>query len=103
MLLLFGKTYCYYATDEESGKSGAFKFKIVSKHGLYRAYVIERPPLGMRSCSLNNVHMLRDGKKYYVCVTCDIRSYEKMEAVARLWARRYMRYIATGKEYNDKS
>ncbi len=102
MLLLFGKTYTYYAKDEESGKSGFFKFKIVSRREEYRAYVLERPPLGVYSCSLNDVHMLRDGKKYYVCVVGAIYTYSKMEAVARLWAKRYLRFSATGKDYNEK-
>lgn len=102
MAVLFGKTYCYYATDEESGTSGAFKFKIILKHGKYRAYVLERPPIKRRDDSMSHLHMYWEGKKCYVCVTCEVWSYAKMEAIARLWAKRYMRYIATGKGYNDK-
>ncbi len=102
MFLLFAKTYTYYATDEESGESGFFKFKIVSRRGEYRAYVLEKPPLGARSCSLNSIHMLRDGKKYYICVIGSIYTYNKMKAVARFWAKRYLRFKATGKDYNEK-
>lgn len=88
--------------DEGTGKGGEFRFKIVRKHGEFRAYILTRPPLGMRSGNLSNVHMLKDGSMYYVCVVDKIFSCEKMEAVAKLWAKRYMRYIATGMDYNAK-
>lgn len=84
MLFLFGKKLNYYAVDKGSGKEGAFSFWIMRKHGEMRAYVLSRSPLGMRSCSLSNIHMLMDGNKYYICVIGRITSYEKMEAVAKL-------------------
>lgn len=100
MLFLFGKKLDYLAVDEQTGAQGAFRFKIVGRRGEYRAYILRRPPVVARSRSLFNVHMLKDGIRYYVCVVQKIRSYEKMEAVAKLWARRYMRYLATGMDYN---
>ena len=102
MLFFFGKKLNYYAVDKESGKGGSFSFLIKRKHGEFSAYVLERHPLGVRSCNLTNVHLLRDDGKYYVCVVGMIRSYAKMVAVAKFWARRYIRYVATGKDYNIK-
>ena len=101
-MLFFGETYLYKATDETSNSSGWFKFKICRKKGAYRAYVLERPSLKGRSASLSNVHMLRDGKNYYICVIGDVDTKERMKGIARLWASRYLRYVETGKDYNER-
>ena len=102
MMLLFGERYCIRAKDDTSGHSGWFVFKICRKAGGYRAYVLESPSLNGRDSSLSKGHMLRDGNRYYVCVLGSVLTIDKMKAIARLWAKRYLRYVATGKDYNEK-
>lgn len=102
MLLFFGETYRYRAVDETSNCGGWFKFKIIRKKGTFRAYVMEMPSLNGRDSSLSKVHMLRDGKRYYVCVVGEVYSKDRMKGIARFWAKRYMRYVATGMDYNVK-
>lgn len=102
MRLLFGERYRFRAKDDASGHSGLFVFKISRKTDGYRAYVLKSPPLHGRDASLTKVHMLRDGRRYYVCVLGSVPTLEKMKAIARLWAKRYLRYAATGKDYNAK-
>ena len=101
MLFLLGETFEYSAQDVDSGKRGLFKFKIVKKGSGYRAYVLSFPSLEGRDGSLSVIHMMRDGTRHYVCVVQSIHSIEKMKAVARLWARKYLRYIASGKKYEE--
>lgn len=101
-MLLFGETFTYTAFDETSNRSGWFKFKIIRKNGAYRAYVMERPSLNGRDSSLSKVHMLRDGKHYYVCVVGDVYSKDRMKGIARFWAKRYVRYVETGIDYDVK-
>lgn len=101
-MFLFGEKYCFYAKDDTSGHSGWFEFKIVRKTGAYRAYVLVCPSLNGRDSRLSKVHMLRDGNQYYVCVIGRVSTAEKMKAIARLWAKRYLRYVETGKDYNVK-
>ena len=92
----------YEAVDESTGKRGSFRFKIVKHYGDYRAYILARPPLGGRDGSMHKVHVLTDCGKPYVCVLGAIESRKKMEAVARLWARKYMRYVATVKLFEEE-
>ena len=101
-MLLFGGKYRFRAKDDASGHSGLFVFKISRKTDGYRAYVLESPSLNGRDSSLSKVHMLRDGRWYYVCVLGSVPTLDKMKAIARLWAKRYLRYVATGKDYNEK-
>ena len=102
MMLLFGEKYCICAKDDTSGCSGWFVFKISSRGGSYRAYVLDKPSLNGCDSSLSKVHMLRDGNRYYVCVLGSVSTVDKMKAIARLWAKRYLRYVKTGKDYNTK-
>lgn len=92
----------YLAYDSESGRYGNFKFKIKKKDGSYRAYILEMPlPYG-RDSSMSKIHVLRDNGKIYVCVVNRIYTLKKMKAVAKLWARKYLRYLALGKLYEEK-
>ncbi len=100
-MLLFGETFEYRAVDDTSNRSGWFTFKIVRKKGSYRAYVIKMPPLNGRDSSLMKVHMLSDGKHYYVCVIGDVLTKDRMKGIARFWAKRYLRYVETGMDYNE--
>lgn len=97
-------TFEYFAHDEESGRSGLFRFKVVKKLGRgYFAYILDRPPLDGRDGSMHKVHVLTDdNEKPYVCVVQTIETKKKMIAVAKFWARRYLRYVATGKLYEEK-
>lgn len=95
----------YTAKEEETGSQGEYTFFVVSqKDGTWRAYVLECPSLNGRSGKGTKVHLYRDDSndKVYICVVQDIFSKEQMIAVAKLWARRYQRYIATGKDFNEK-
>lgn len=92
----------YEAVDESTGKRGSFRFRIVKRYGNYRAYILDRPPLYGRDGSMHKVHVLNDCGNPYVCVQGAIESRKKMEAVARLWARKYMRYVSTGKLFEEE-
>lgn len=86
----------YTAVDETTGQSGKFRFKISKRGDGYRAYILDRPMLGGRDGSMHKVHVLTDGDKPYVCVINTIETRKKMIAVAKLWARKYLRYVETG-------
>ena len=95
----------YTAKDEETASQGQYTFLVMSqKDGTWRAYVLEHPELNGRSGIGTKVHLYRDGNsnQVYVCVVQDIFSKEQMIAVAKLWARKFQRYIATGKSFEEK-
>ncbi|HIS37542.1 TPA: hypothetical protein IAC10_13130 [Candidatus Scatousia excrementigallinarum] len=101
--LLLGKDYFYHATDETSRQTGSFQFRIALIGFSYRAYVLDCPSLNGRSAALSDIHMFRDYRgRYYVCVIGKVRSADKMRAICRLWSKRYMRYVATGIDFNQR-
>lgn len=100
---LFKRNILYYeAIDDSTGARGEFKFKLARlRDGEYRAYVLDRPPLNGRDGRMSKVHMLRDCLNPYVCVVNKIVDRKKMIAVAKLWARKYLRYVTTGKLFEE--
>ncbi len=75
-----------------------FRFTLVRcADGSYRAYIRAQPEYGDRSADLNSTHRLSDGRNgFYVCWAPAPRDAQRMLKVARLWAERTARYIATG-------
>lgn len=99
---LFGRNVLNYtAVDERTGRRGKFKFRISRRGGEYRAYIIDRPALDGRDGNAHKVHVLTDNGKPYVCVVNSIESRKKMVAVAKLWARKYLRYVETGMLFEE--
>lgn len=95
----------YTVLDEETNQQGKYSFVVIKlRDNTWRAYVLECPSLNGRSGAGNKIHLYRDENSdyVYVCVVQDIFSKEQMIAVAKLWARKYQRYIATGKDFNEK-
>lgn len=98
------ETLIYIAREEEHDSKGFYKFMIKYVFGSgWRAYILSRPECAGREVNGNVLHMYGDKKRGlpFVCVTRKIRSKKKMKAIARLWAKRYQRYIATGKDFNE--
>ena len=98
------ETLVYIARETEHDSKGFYKFLIKYVFGSgWRAYILSRPECTAREANGSTLHMYGDRKSGlpFVCVTSKVSSKEKMKAVARLWAKRYQRYIATGKAFNE--
>ena len=100
---LFKRNILYYeAIDDSTGARGEFKFKLARlRDGEYRAYVLDRPPLnGRDGAHEQGAHA--EGLHQSVRVRGkQNRRPQKMIAVAKLWARKYLRYVTTGKLFEE--
>ena len=98
-----GEEIVYYrASEEATGSEGRYKFAVRYVAGGWRAYVLECPVCSARKTSGDVIHLYGDSKGgVYVCVTEKVKSKSRMIAIAKLWARRYQRYVATGKDFNE--
>ncbi len=92
-----------HVTYDYRGRKYTFRFEY--RHSLtkgYRAYIIEAPSYGGRSESLQDTHRIRDGEEYYICWNQKIRKREQMDAVAELWSKATVMYIANGGKSIDQ-
>lgn len=94
--------YLRYYVDSAIGTKEFYQFEVRQvKRNEWRAYVLQHPPLNGRSGNGAKVHLYSDRRGVYICVTQQIRSVEKMHAVAKLWAQKFQRYVETGKDFNE--
>jgi hypothetical protein len=75
-----------------------FRFTIVRcANGDYRAYIREQPNYAGRAADAHSSHRLHDRHGHFICWAPMPRTARGILAVAKLWADRTARYIATGK------
>ena len=87
----------YIADIQYRGRNYHFRFKITkSDSDGFRAYIEEAPSYGSRSTSLHATHRLRDSNGHYICWNSRIDSLGAMKAVAQLWTKATVMYIADG-------
>ncbi len=94
--------FIHYYVDNALGTKELYQFEIRQvRRNDWRAYVLQHPPLDGRSGNGTKIHLYVDKRGKYVCVVQQIRSEEKMLAVAKLWAQKFQRYVETGKDFNE--
>lgn len=86
-----------HVTYNYKGRSYSFAFEYThSDADGYRAYIVTAPGYGGRSENLHSTHRLRDGSRYYICWSEKITTVAQMDAVAELWSKATVMYIANG-------
>lgn len=86
-----------YVTYNYKKRSYSFAFEYThSAENGYRAYIVSAPSYGRRSENLHSTHRFRDGSRYYICWSEKITTVTQMNAVAELWSKATVMYIANG-------
>ncbi len=93
------------AYDEYHKGYEPFMFAVVysNMEESYRAYVLLKPDLKGRVGSGTITHLNKDIRLQlpYICVVEKIATQKKMLTVAKFWAKKYIRYISTGKTFDE--
>lgn len=90
-------THMAHVTYNYKGRSYSFAFEYThSAANGYRAYIVSAPSYGRHSGDLHSTHRLRDGSRYYICWSEKITTVAQMDAVAELWSKATVMYIANG-------
>lgn len=84
-----------------SALGGRYQFSVEPAGGAWRAYILEQPPYRGRADDAHTTHRLSDGGRHYVCWSQSLATAEAAASVARIWAQRTDRYIATGKSFEE--
>lgn len=96
--LTFPRTLSYRTLDQSTD----FRFRFVrTADGTFRVYILGHPPYAGRREDSEATHRLSDRDGQYICWTQPIKTYEQAQAIAKLWAERTMRYIATGIDHRQ--
>lgn len=98
------RSVCFSHADYTyRGRSYHFRFEYCwSDETGYRAYIVESPSYGLRSKSLVKTHRIYDGDRHYICWAGTVSTVKQMDAVAELWAKATVMYIADGGRSIDK-
>ena len=78
-----------------------FRFRYFWTGTYYRIDILLQPSYGDRSTDVHVIHRLGGPGGYYVCTTLSPATLELAREIARQWAKRTLRYIATGKPVHE--
>jgi hypothetical protein len=83
------------------GNTYEFSFERQSD-GIVRVYIDRQPSYGSRSDASDIVHRIRDGNRYYICVSekSQPRTESDAQAIAVYWSKRNDRYIRNGVSFD---